>query len=340
MSDTAIEEEREMGTWVSQADGVARCDNIEGVLDFAGVTGVQKSDVQKLIITNFAMDYLYKRNLSTDSNNRDICANGTFTSMLGDYIGLKKLVIENIIDEYEGDNRKTEGNTTKAAYDGSFYALFQNAPRDLIVTIKNINLSKTNLKNVKGSFLSRNRTVTKIMPSGLVSVNISEGKSWTEDNVASFNFAGSSNTLRSFSVSNLNTANVTSFAGMFNGCTSLTNFSVNSLNVPRATSFARMFNGCTELTNFAVDDLNASSVSSFERMFNGCTELTNCTINNFRTPSATSLERICNGCIELTNFAINNWITPESENTKNLDHMFYGCPKLTNYTVPNLKDLL
>ena len=351
--------------WVNQADGVARCNNIEGFIDIAGIGEVKKSDVRKLIITDFAMDYLYKRNLFFDADNRSIFDLGTFADTLSYYPNLSELVIENLIDEYEGDNRKTSGATTKAAYEGNFYALFWRAQKNLDVTIENINLSKTNLKNIKGNFVNKNRTLTRIMSSGLVSVNISNGKSWTEDikGREDFNFSGNSVTLTNFSVDNLRLAEVTSLAGMFNGCTRLTNFSVDNISVPSATSCSHMFNGCTALTNFSVKNLSVPKVSSFGHMFNGCTGLTNCSINslnaasaegfrhmfngctsltnfsvdNFNAVNAEGFGDMFNGCIELTDFAINNWNIQNISNL-NRDHMFNGCPKLSNFRVPSLNN--
>ena len=298
--------------WLQRSSGVAICNNIEGFINKATLGEVKKADVREMIIQDFAMDYLFKRNLCPESNNRDLYAKGTFTWKLSKYKNLHKIHIVNLIDAYPGDDRKIEGETTKAPYEDNFYHIFGTAPNNLLVTIENINLSKTNLKNVRTIIQNRyTNNIIRIIPEGLKTINV--GTTWTEDcSTDRFSFTGSAKTLESVRINNFNALSVKSFVNVCDGCEKLTDFVIKNLNAPNAVSFANMFHECTVLKNFEIDHLNAPNTVGFARMFSECPSLRNCRIGS--------------------------WYIPNASSSATVDQMFFECPKDLVPEIPNSKD--
>ena len=132
--------------------------------------------------------------------------------------------------------------------------------------------------------------------------------------------------------------NYSSFAYMFQGCTSLKRIPNNYLQNSSKlydNCYSHMFDGCTGLTTLPSGLLPATTLASscYNSMFYGCTSLT--TIPNL---PATTLASSCyqymfNGCTGLVETP-GGWILKaQTTATYSCYAMFYGCSKLQKITV-------
>ncbi len=141
-------------------------------------------------------------------------------------------------------------------------------------------------------------------------------------------FHGYSN-LKTLSLNNFNTANVTNMFGMFYGCSGLTNLTLDdNFNTANVTNMHSMFSGCSGLTNLTLGDkFNTANVSDMGGMFSGCSGLTNLTLGDkFNTANVTDMSEMFYGCSNLkTIYATDKFTTNKvTESAK----MFTGCTSL------------
>ena len=87
-------------------------------------------------------------------------------------------------------------------------------------------------------------------------------------------FKGSTNlTSVDFGRYGLDTRNITSFANMFDGCSSLVDVKMQYCNTSALTSTVDMFKGCTSLENVDLSGWDVSKVTNFTGMFAECSKL-------------------------------------------------------------------
>ena len=79
--------------------------------------------------------------------------------------------------------------------------------------------------------------------------------------------------------SNFDTANVISFASMFEGCIALTTLNLSSFNTAKVRGFNYMFKSCEALTSVNISNFDTSNATSFDSMFRSCIALTSLDFN-------------------------------------------------------------
>jgi hypothetical protein len=121
----------------------------------------------------------------------------------------------------------------------------------------------------------------------------------------------------------LNTANGIIFSNMFQGCTSLQ--TIPSLNTSKGTDFSNMFYCCPSLQTIPL--LNTANGTTFLNMFNGCTSLQ--TIPLIDTSKGTNFSGMFQGCSSLQTIPLLN-----TANGIIFSNMFYCCSSLQ--TIPLL----
>ena len=127
-------------------------------------------------------------------------------------------------------------------------------------------------------------------------------------------------------ISNLNTANVTSFRSTFSGCSSLTSLDLSSLNTSKVLEMNFMFEGCSSLTDLKVG-FSTESVTTMANMFLGCSSLTTLDLSTFNTASVkSSMDYMFSSCSALTTIYVSDLWTTTNVTTGN--EMFNACQNL------------
>lgn len=127
-------------------------------------------------------------------------------------------------------------------------------------------------------------------------------------------------------ISNLNTANVTSFRSTFSGCSSLTSLDLSSLNTSKVKEMNFMFEGCSSLTDLKVG-FSTESVTTMANMFLGCSSLTTLDLSTFNTSSVkSSMDYMFSSCSALTTIYVSDLWTTTNVTTGN--EMFNACQNL------------
>ena len=127
-------------------------------------------------------------------------------------------------------------------------------------------------------------------------------------------------------ISNLNTANVTSFRSTFSGCSSLTSLDLSSLNTSKVMEMNFMFEGCSSLTDLKVG-FSTESVTTMANMFLGCSSLTTLDLSTFNTSSVkSSMDYMFSSCSALTTIYVSDLWTTTNVTTGN--EMFNACQNL------------
>ncbi|MBO4720138.1 MAG: BspA family leucine-rich repeat surface protein [Prevotella sp.] len=106
---------------------------------------------------------------------------------------------------------------------------------------------------------------------------------------------------------NLNTANVTSMRGMFEGCSALTSLNLRSFNTIKVEDMARMFVECAGLTSLDLSNFITSNVKNMAAMFGECKALTLLDLSSFDTSNVESMVNMFYGCEALTSLDISNF---------------------------------
>ena len=154
----------------------------------------------------------------------------------------------------------------------------------------------------------------------------------------------------------LDLSNVTSTAGMFQGCTKLASVDTGSWNVSNVTDMNNMFTHCDVLSAIdvanwdtskvantqsmfsyckAVEELdtsnwNTDSLNTMNSMFFNCNALKSVDVSDFDTSRATDLTNVFFKCNSLESVDVSQW---DISNVTSLSGTFYNCPKLTTIDV-------
>lgn len=123
--------------------------------------------------------------------------------------------------------------------------------------------------------------------------------------------------------SNFDTANVISFASMFEGCIALTTLNLSSFNTAKVRGFNYMFKSCEALTSVNISNFDTSNATSFDSMFRSCIALTSLDLSSFDTSNTTSFASMFRACNSLTTIVAHDWSAAVSS-----ADMFYNCTSL------------
>ena len=142
-------------------------------------------------------------------------------------------------------------------------------------------------------------------------------------------------------IQNLDTANVTSMFGMFNGCSGLTALDVSHFNTANVTDMGEMFFACSGLTALDVSHFDTANVTNMSHMFQGCNGLTALDVSNFDTANVTSMFGMFKDCSGLMALDVSHF---DTANVTNMSTMFSGCSALTaldvsHFDTANVKEM-
>ena len=121
-----------------------------------------------------------------------------------------------------------------------------------------------------------------------------------------------------------NTASITNFGFMFNGCVALKKLPF--FDMSNNTSLGSYCNGCNTLLE--VPFYNTALVTDFTSAFTGCANLI--TIPALNTSSATNFTSMFNGCVMLSTIPLIN-----TASVTNVTTMFANCPSLQSIPILN-----
>lgn len=127
------------------------------------------------------------------------------------------------------------------------------------------------------------------------------------------------------SVPNFDTSCITSFEGMFGGCTALER--IDGLNTSNGTTFASMFSNCQNLREVPLID--TSKGTYFNSMFANCKSIT--TIPTVDVSNGINLQAMFMGCSQLVSIPELNTV-----NSTQFSNMFSGCTSLETVEGINL----
>ena len=174
----------------------------------------------------------------------------------------------------------------------------------------------TNTSGVLPTFNSGYQyTINETESNGVYTVELSSNTDFT-----SCNFSGKSELL---TVEYLKvTANVTTMANLFNGCTSLTRANTSNWDTSNVTNMYTMFYNCKSLTALDVSNWDTKNVTNIYGMFSNCNKLTSLDLSNFNTSKVTDMINMFYYCSALVDFK-----TPKNISTA-VD--FSYCTNLTH----------
>ena len=118
---------------------------------------------------------------------------------------------------------------------------------------------------------------------------------------------------------NIIASDVRSFFAGFSGLVSITGLS--RLDTSKATSFANMFDDCSTIEKIDVSSLKTNSLTDTSYMFNDCRKVQTITFgNNFDTSKVTTMEQMFATCNKLTSLNFGNKFN--TSNVTNMRNMF------------------
>lgn len=132
----------------------------------------------------------------------------------------------------------------------------------------------------------------------------------------------------------INTSNMNSMFGMFNGCGELTY--VPKLNTSNVTTFYNTFYNCKKLRYIDAKDWDTSNVNNMYNMFYNCASLFDLDLNNWNTSKVTTINGMFNGCTNLQYLNITGW---DFRAVTNSNQWVKDCNNLTTITAINTKSL-
>lgn len=127
----------------------------------------------------------------------------------------------------------------------------------------------------------------------------------------------------------LNTSDVTTMIGMFEGC-GMTSIDLSGLDTRNVRAMTAMFADCPNLTTLNLSGLSASKVEDMESMFDGCVKLKSLDLSSFHTDSLNCVCYMFDGCTALESLDISHFNTSKVDD---LDGMFCDCSSLTSLNV-------
>ena len=148
---------------------------------------------------------------------------------------------------------------------------------------------------------------------------------------SNYYFANNSK-LTTFETKNLDTAKVTSMAGMFSGMRALTILDVSNFNTSNVTNMSSMFSGMRALTSLDVSNLDTSNVTDMNYMFANLWALTSLDVSNLDTSKVTDMDQMFYNMQTLTTLDVSKFNT---SNVTNMRWMFRDMRVLTALDVSN-----
>ena len=139
-----------------------------------------------------------------------------------------------------------------------------------------------------------------------------------------FTIAGCS-TVRTVSISNSTTNNVTTMAHMFQGCINLCDLNLTNLNTSNVSDATWMFKDCKSLNSLDISNWNTNEMKKIGCMFDGCTGLSSLDLSNWNTDKVEEMNQMFDGCSNLTELNLSNWNT---SNVTTMTYMFRNCGNL------------
>ena len=170
--------------------------------------------------------------------------------------------------------------------------------------------------------LSGNKTITKIV--------IDPGVK-CEDNLC---FSALENLTTIEGLSNIDTSEWTSMAGMFEGCKSLTSLDLSHFDTSNVTMMVHMFYDCSSLKSLDLGNFDTSKVWNVMGMFQNCSSLESLNLNGWVLPNADDMQYMFSGCSSLKTLDLSSLKAPISFYLNNL---FDGCTSLTSLDLRNLE---
>ena len=131
--------------------------------------------------------------------------------------------------------------------------------------------------------------------------------------------------LVSLDLTGFDTSNVTNMRAMFDGCSALETLNVNSFNTSNVTNMGRMFGGLN-LKSLDLSNFNTTNVTNIEEMFQGCLKLTALDLTSFNTANVTNMKAVFRDCFALTTLNLSSFDTCS---TVDMSYMFSGCCSLS-----------
>jgi surface protein len=131
------------------------------------------------------------------------------------------------------------------------------------------------------------------------------------------------------------TNNVTTLSQTFAECSALKTLELSNWDTSNVTTMYRTFYNCYQLNTLDVSTLNTAKVTDFGYTFYYCYNLTTLDVANFDTSSATDMRSMFYGCSNLTSLDTSKFDTSKVTGYYGLYCTFYNCSKLTTLDVSN-----
>ena len=138
--------------------------------------------------------------------------------------------------------------------------------------------------------------------------------------------------LRKLDLSSFDTSKVIEMHYMFSGCQALETLDLSSFDTSNVTSMEWMFNECQALRKLDLSSFNTSKVIEMHYMFSRCQALKELDVSKFDTSKVIDMEYMFSRCEALTKLDVSNFNTSK---VINMGHMFDGCSALTKLDVSN-----
>ncbi|MDI6552972.1 BspA family leucine-rich repeat surface protein [Leuconostoc falkenbergense] len=223
--------------------------------------------------------------------------------------------------------------------------------------LQTLDLSSWNVQNVSNFSHMFNRL-------SITQLNLSNWSPSQATNVdMSYMFADT--LLKTLTLTNFNTENVTNMSYMFQYCTELTNLDLSSWNVDNVTTFANMFQYVNKITNLNLSNWGANRSADnvdMQYMLHSTGKLSTLTLNNFKTDNVTNMSymfyssgvksldlttwnvdnvttftRMFSYTASLTELNLSNWGTNRSAIDVDMSNMFFSTTKLKTLKLDDFK---
>ena len=139
-------------------------------------------------------------------------------------------------------------------------------------------------------------------------------------------YFASNSKLTTFETKNLDTSNVTSMYGMFNGMYALTALDVSKFDTSNVTDMSEMFANMPALTSLDVSKFDTSKVTTMRMMFADMNALTALDVSKFDTSNVTDMSEMFYSMDALTALDVSNFNT---SNVTDVYGMFGDMPTLS-----------
>ena len=138
--------------------------------------------------------------------------------------------------------------------------------------------------------------------------------------------------LTSITFNHIDTSNVTSMDGMFEGCQALRKLDLSSFDTSKVIEMHYMFSGCQALETLDLSSFDTSNVTSMEWMFNECQALRKLDLSSFNTSKVIEMHYMFSRCQALKELDVSKFDTSK---VIDMEYMFSRCEALTKLDVSN-----